>query len=562
MNRATFTWRLLIIVLLGTGALSAMVFRLWDLQIVDKAFLQAQGSMRAIRTVPITPFRGMILDRNGEPLAISTPVQSIWVDPSDVDLNQKGWGTLSKLLELNEQTLKSNIKSKQKKQFMYIKRHIHPMLARQIDKLNLKGIFSQTEYKRYYPMGEVFSHALGRTNIDHKGLQGAELLFDEKLAGRPGKYKVLKDRLGKKVEGFEYETLPQNGENVTLSLDSRIQYVAYKALKEAVHQHRAKAGTALVLDVKTGEILAMVNQPSFNPNTKIDLVDSSLRNRAVTDTFEPGSVMKAISMIPILQSGKFYPHTEVNTAPGWVKVSGHVVKDIRNYGKVDLNTIIQKSSNVGITKLVLSLPGNELTDTYRKLGFGQKTNSMLPGEMSGVINDDAVRSPLGLATMAFGYGLTATPLQIAQSYATIANEGRKNPVTIIKQTNLPNSEQVIRPDIARAITKMLQLTTKLGGTATRASIPGYNVAGKTGTVRKVSQQGYSDTEHVSIFAGFVPAYDPQVAIVVVVDEPTMGKFYGGEVAAPVFSKIAFGTMRYLNVPGDKYQSQDYILAKK
>lgn len=562
MNSQIFRFRMLILILCAMGALSAVVYRLWDLQINDRDFLQGQGYKRAVHTVPVIPFRGMILDRHGQPLAISTPVKSIWVDPTEVDLSQKEWAEFASLLHRNVGLIKTKIKSKKNKRFLYVKRHLSPMLGHKISRLKLKGVFLQTEYKRFYPTGEVFAHVLGMTSLDHKGIQGLEQLFNSKLSGKPGKYKVLSDRMGQKVESLEYETLPENGENITLSLDSRIQYVAYKALKEAVHFHHAKAGTAIVLDVNSGEILAMVNQPSFNPNTKIDIVDSRFRNRAVTDTFEPGSVVKAISMANILQSGKFNPESHIDTGPGWMKVSGKVVRDIQNYGVLDLNTIMQKSSNVGITKLVLSLPPESLLETFRKVGFGQKTDSLFPGEMGGYLNEEVRNRPLSLATMAFGYGLTVTPLQIAQSYAILANQGKKHPISFLKQNQDIPSEQVISPSVAQSINKMLQLSTQKGGTGTRASIPGYEVAGKTGTVRKISQQGYSDSQHVSVFAGFVPANNPKVAIVVVVDDPSNGQYYGGDVAAPVFSKIAFSTMRILNVPQVNYNSKEYILAKK
>lgn len=561
MNNQLFRFRMLIIILCAMGALSAVVYRLWDLQINDRVFLQNQGYKRAVHTVPVIPFRGMILDRHGQPLAISTPVKSIWVDPTAVDLSQKEWADLATLLNRNVGLIKTKIKSKKDKRFLYVKRHLPPNLAYKVSRLKLKGVFLQTEYKRFYPTGEVFAHVLGMTSVDHKGIQGLEQLFNDKLSGKPGRYKVLSDRMGQKVGSLEYEKLPENGENITLSLDSRIQYATYKALKEAVHFHRAKAGTAIVLDVNSGEILAMVNQPSFNPNTKIDIVDSRFRNRAVTDSFEPGSVIKTISMANILESGKFSPETQVDTGPGWMKVSGRMVRDVRNYGVLDLNTIMQKSSNVGMSKLVLSLPPENLLETFRKMGFGQKTDSLFPGEVGGYLNEKVRNHPLSLATMAFGYGLTVTPLQIAQSYAILANHGKKCPISFLKHSHDIQSEQVISPSVAEAINKMLQLSTQKGGTGTKASIPGYQVAGKTGTVRKVSQQGYSDSQHVSVFAGFVPANNPKVAIVVIVDDPSNGKYYGGDVAAPVFSKIAFSTMRILNVPQESYSSKD-ILVKK
>lgn len=561
MNDNVFRFRLIILTLFSLAALMATIYRLWELHTVENEFLQAQGFKRALRTIPVTPFRGMIVDRHGHPLAISTPVKSIWVDPYTVDLKQKEWAQLAQLLEQEETAIKAAITKRKEKRFLYIKRHLPPALSNQIEMLNLKGVFFKTEYKRFYPDGEVFAHVLGLTNIDHQGIQGLEQSFDKVLAGKPGRYKVLKDRSGRKIGGFEYEILPENGENITLSLDTRIQYIAYKTLKEAVYSHRAQAGTVVVLDAQTSEILAMASQPSFNPNTKIEIMDSRFRNRAVTDTFEPGSVIKAISMVNILQSDKYTPHSKIDTTPGWVKVNNNLVKDFRNYGVIDLNTVIKKSSNVGIAKLTLSLPPEMLIDTFRKMGFGQKTDSGYPGEASGFIDEIAAKRPFSLATMAFGYGLTATPLQVAQSYAILANNGQANPVTFIKRKELPPAEQVIPSDVAQAVSKMLQSTTQKGGTATRASLTGYSTAGKTGTVRKVNHNGYSENEHIAVFAGFAPANNPKVVIVVMIDNPTQGKFYGGEVAAPAFAKIAYGIMRYLNIPQDNSQLPKPILAK-
>jgi len=554
--------RFAIIILLSVSVISAVLYRMYDLQVQDNDFLQMQGEKRSMRSVPIQSFRGMIFDRNGEPLAISTPVQSLWVNPSQVDFNEKAWSKLASIIQRDTQRIKSKIKRKKGKQFAYLKRQISPDIAKKISKLKLKGLYLKTEYKRFYPMGEVFSHVLGTTNIDHQGIQGLELLLDETLSGSVGMKTVQKDRYGKNVGQTEYQTAAKNGQNITLSLDSRIQYLAYKSLKQAVVKHQAKAGTAIVLDVKTGEILAMVNEPTYNPNTRFETIDSRFRNRAVTDTFEPGSVMKAFSMVNILQSGKYYPHTSVNTSPGWVKVGGAVVKDFRDYGELDLGHIIQKSSNVGISKLTLSLPPESLYQTLQQVGFGQETQSSLPGEMKGSLNPNIIDRPFERATLSFGYGMTVTPLQLAQSYAILGDMGRKHPTTFLKQNHPVKSEQVIKPNIAQAVNKMLQLTTQEGGTGIRARVPGYMVAGKTGTVRKVSQQGYDNDHHVAVFAGFVPADRPEVAIVVFVDDPRQDGYYGGVVAAPIFSRIAQGTMRILNIPQQTYDPSEYILAKK
>lgn len=554
--------RFAIIILLSISVVCVLLYRMYDLQVQDNDFLQMQGEMRSMRSVPVQSFRGMIFDRNGEPLAISTPVQSLWVNPSQVDFKQKAWHKLAALIQRDEQRVKSKIKRKKGKQFAYLKRQISPQIAKKIAKLKLKGLYLKTEYKRFYPMGEVFSHVLGTTNIDHKGIQGLELLLEKTLSGSTGMQTVQKDRYGKNVGEAAYHTVAKNGKNITLSLDSRIQYLAYKSLKQAVAKHQAKAGTAIVLDVRTGEILAMVNEPTYNPNTRFEKIDGRFRNRAVTDTFEPGSVMKAFSMVNILQSGKYYPHTSVNTSPGWMKVGGAVVKDFRDYGELDLGHIIQKSSNVGITKLTLSLPPESLYQTLQQVGFGRETQSALPGEMKGSLNSNSINRPFERATLSFGYGMTVTPLQLVQSYAILGDQGRKHPTTFLKQEHPVKSEQVIKPIIAQAVNKMLQLTTQEGGTGIRARVPGYMVAGKTGTVRKVSQQGYDDDHHVAVFAGFVPADRPQVAIVVFVDDPSQDGYYGGIVAAPVFSRIAQGTMRILNIPQQTYDPSEYILAKK
>jgi cell division protein FtsI (penicillin-binding protein 3) len=554
--------RLATIVFLSVGIFFVLLYRLYTLQVQDKDFLQMQGEIRSLRSVSIQSFRGMIFDRNGEPLAISTPVKSLWVNPSQVDLSQKAWRKLAKFIQRDEKRIKSKIKRKKGKQFAYLKRQISPQLAKKISKLNLKGLYLKTEYKRFYPMGEVFSHVLGTTNLDHKGIQGLELVLDKTLSGSVGQQKVLKDRYGKNVGESEYKSMAKNGKNITLSLDSRIQYLAYKSLKQAVAKHRATAGIAIVLDVKTGEILAMVNEPTYNPNTRFEIIDSRFRNRAVTDTFEPGSVMKAFSMVNVLQSGKYYPHTSVDTSPGWLKVGGAVVKDFRNYGKLDLSHIMQKSSNVGITKLTLALPPGSLYQTLKQVGFGEETQSTLPGEVTGSLNPKVMDRPFTRATLAFGYGMTVTPLQLAQSYAILGDQGRRHPTTFLKQSEQVQSEQVIKPTIVQAVNKMLQLTTQEGGTGIRARVPGYIVAGKTGTVRKVSQQGYDNNHHVAVFAGFVPANRPKVAIVVFIDDPSQGGYYGGVVAAPVFSRIAQGTMRILNIPQQTYDPSEYILAKK
>lgn len=545
-----FHYRHAFLLVVALLCLSALIYRLVYLQVLDNEYLQSQGKARAVRVVPLMAQRGLIMDRHGEPLAVSSPVNSVWINPTEADLQDPNWKKLASVLNLDPQETLQKIQQKQRKQFMYLKRHIPPAMAKKVESLDLAGVHLQTEYQRFYPAGEVAAHVLGTTNLDHHGIQGLELAFDESLAGKNGHYRVLKDGFGSKVEGYRDKKNPQSGQDLILSLDSRIQYLAYRELITAVKKHQAQGGSVVVLSPKSGEILAMANWPSYNPNLRHTQVDSRFRNRAVTDQFEPGSVIKAFSMANILASGQFTPETIIDTNPGWLRISGKVIKDVRNFGVLDLNRVIQKSSNVGIARLTLALPPESLYRTLHQVGFGSSTQSEFPGEAHGFLAPKVNPHPLVLSTLSFGYGLMVTPLQLARAYAILANEGKDCQVTFLKQNaNIKkNSQQILPPDVAQAVNKMLQLTTAPGGTARRAEVPGYLVAGKTGTVRKVSQKGYMDDSHLALFAGFAPADDPQVVIVVVLDDPQGGQYYGGQVAAPVFSKIMFGALRMLNVP--------------
>lgn len=548
--------RRMTLMLFGVALVGVLVWRLVVLQILDNQYLQSQGDARTIRTVPLVAQRGIIMDRHGEPLAVSSPVKSVWVNPTEIDLQDPNWARLADLLNLKPQYVAQKLTQKQHKQFVYIKRHIPPMVGKKIDALALKGVHLQTEYQRFYPSGEVVSHVIGTTNVDHQGIQGLELAFNDELAGESGHYRVLKDAQGSKVEGFSDKKLAKSGKDILLSLDNRIQYLAYRELKSAVYQYQASSGSIVVLDAKTGEVLAMVNYPSYNPNIHYQDVDGRFRNRAVTDQFEPGSVIKAFSIANILASGKYDPYTEVDTSPGWMKVSGKVVRDTRNFGVLDLNRVIQKSSNVGIAKLTLELPPESLYETLGKLGFGQKTESGFPGESAGFLSTKVSNNPFVLATLSFGYGISVTPLQLARAYAILANEGKKTAISFLKQSDsgMLQKDQILDPQVAQAVKKMLQLSIAQG-TGHRASVPGYQVAGKTGTVRKVSQRGYSEDSHVGVFAGFAPVEDPRVVIVVMIDEPKGGQYYGGQVAAPVFSRVMFGALRLMNIPPMTVQDQ-------
>lgn len=542
-------WSLMLIGLVGVALL---VWRLAMLQIIDRHYLQSQGDARTIRTVPLVGQRGLITDRHGEPLAISTPVKSVWVAPTSANLSHPDWHKLAHLLDMNPAHVMQKIVQKKDKQFVYLKRHISPMLGKKIEALNIPGVHLQTEYQRFYPAGEVSAHIIGTTDVDHRGAQGLELGFETLLAGESGHYRVLKDGVGRKVESVEGQKQAISGQDVTLSIDNRIQYLAYRELLAAVKKHDAVGGSVVVLDAKSGEVLAMANQPSFNPNVHYQAADQRFRNRAVTDQFEPGSVIKTFSVANILASGRYDPYSEVDTSPGWMKVSGKVVRDGKNHGVLDLSHVIQKSSNVGIAKLTLELPPESLYETLRKVGFGQRTTSGFPGESPGYVSAKVTNNPFVLATVSFGYGISVTPLQLAQAYAVLADGGRKHPVSFLKtDVSRVSEEQVFAPHVAQAVNKMLQ-SSITEGTGYRARVPGYQVAGKTGTVRKVSQKGYSDDSHVAVFAGFAPVEDPRVVIVVMVDDPKSGRYYGGEVAAPVFANVMFGALRMLQIPPHGY----------
>ncbi|HRE31166.1 MAG TPA: penicillin-binding protein 2, partial [Candidatus Berkiella sp.] len=440
------------LMLLGLAGIGLLLWRLVMLQIIDKHYLQSQGDARTIRTVPMMAKRGLITDRRGEPLAISTPVKSVWVVPTKANIEHPDWVKLAHLLEMNPAHITQKIVQKKDKQFVYLKRHISPMLGKKVEALNIPGVHLQTEYQRFYPTGEVSAHIIGTTDIDHNGAQGLELGFNELLAGESGHYRVLKDAVGQKVQSVAGEKQAVSGQDVVLSIDNRIQYLAYRELLAAVKKHDAIGGSVVVLDVKTGEVLAMANQPSFNPNRHYQVVDHRFRNRAVTDQFEPGSVLKSFSVANILASGKYDSYTEVDTNPGWMKVSGKVVRDGKNYGVLDLSHVIQKSSNVGIAKLTLELPPESLYETLRKVGFGQRTASGFPGESSGYLSAKVTNNPFVLATVSFGYGMSVTPLQLAQAYAVLADGGRKHPVSFIKiDASRVSEEQVFEPHIAQAV---------------------------------------------------------------------------------------------------------------
>jgi cell division protein FtsI (penicillin-binding protein 3) len=528
----------------------ALVWRAVCLQVLETEFLQSQADARHLRVVSLPAHRGKILDRNGEPLAISTPVESVWVNPQALGGEQQRIPELTKLLSLDFEKVQRLLASRADREFVYLRRHLSPDLAAQVTALKIPGVHLQREYRRYYPGGEVAAHVVGFTNIDDTGQEGVELAYDEWLDGEPGAKRVVKDGNHKIIEDVESIRRPHPGKDLKLSIDRRIQYLAYRELKAVMKEHNAHSATAVVLDVKSGEVIAMVNQPSFNPNNRQQLRRSSMRNRAVTDVFEPGSTMKPFIVAAALQGGRYLPETPVSTSPGWLRVGVNTVRDVHDYGQLDVSGVIRKSSNVGISKIALSLPAEQIWTLFTELGFGAQTYSGFPGEASGLLSHYGGWNAIETATLAFGYGVSVTALQLAQAYAVLATDGIKRSVTFLRDGDVTEERRIIPAIIAREVRNMLEQAAGPNGTAPLAQVAGYRVAGKTGTVKKATAGGYSSKEYLAVFAGMAPASDPRFVMVVMVDDPSNGKYYGGQIAAPVFSKVMAGALRLMAVPPD------------
>ena len=554
--------RWLILSLFIAGMLLLM-WRAVDLQVISKDFLQEHGDARALRVVRIPAHRGMIMDRNGEPLAVSTSVNSIWATPRRVISSDKDLAPLAAYLDTSVAELGKLLKERIGREFVYLKRHVNPALADKVMALNIPGISLEQEFRRYYPAGEVTAHLIGFTNIDDTGQEGLELAYNDWLKSIPGEKRVLKDRLGRIIENVESIRTPSPGKNLELSIDRRIQYLAYRELKAAVQTHNARGGSLVILDTKTGEVVAMVGQPSYNPNNRSDMRGEYYRNRAVTDVFEPGSTLKPFTVAAGLESGVYTPQTMIDTRPGHFKVGNHTIRDSRNYGVIDVATVIKKSSNVGASKIALSLEPNQLRKTLSDVGFGVVTGSGFPGEASGFLSATNNWSEVGLATIAFGYGLSVTALQLAQAYQIFATDGKMLPVSFIKVNGTVAGRQVIAVEHAKQIRAMLETVVEKEGTGTQAAVNSYRVAGKTGTVHKATSGGYSEDRYLSLFAGFAPVEDPRLVMVIMIDEPKGQQYYGGQVAAPIFSRVMTGALRLMDIPPDNLPVlQDNIIAGK
>lgn len=543
-------WRHYLLLLVFAAGSVAVAARVVMLGVDEREFLTAQGDARSVRFEAMPAHRGVIYDRHGEPLAVSTPVMSVWIDPRVGDLSVGQVAALSATLSIDADTLKRKLEKNRTRSFVWLRRRIDPAVAEKVAALNLPGVDFRREYKRYYPAGETTSHLLGVTNVDDEGIEGIELAYDASLRGTPGRKRVLRDRLGNNIKDLDYLAPPQLGQDLHLSVDLRLQYFAYRELKSAVVSHKAESGSLVILRPGTGEVLAMVNQPAYNPNVPVANF-AQMRNRAITDTYEPGSTVKPLTLIAALETGSYQTDSTVDTAPGYVQVGRKLIKDPLNRGELTFERILQKSSQVAIAKLSMALPDAAVFNTFAQAGFGVDTGLGLPGESSGRLPFATTRDPVSRATLAYGYGFSLTPLQLAQGYLAIANGGMAYPLSILRRAAPPPAQRLFDKEITTQVRDMLGAVVAPDGTAPLAAVPGFQVGGKTGTARKVGAGGYDDTRHVAWFAGIAPLNDPQIVMVVVINEPRSGPIGGGSVAAPVFARVASRALRALAVPPQK-----------
>lgn len=545
-------WRARLMLIGFIGAFLLLLGRAAYLQAMNEDFLQAKGESRYSRVLEVPATRGKILDRNGDALAISTPVKSIWAIPEDVQASGRDLAELAKLLDQPRDALQKRL-ADTKRDFVYLKRQVAPAVADQIALLDIPGVHQSREYRRYYPGGEVMAHVLGFTNADDAGQEGIELAFQEHLAGQAGSRRVIKDRRGHIVEDVESIKAARDGKDLVLALDSRIQSLAYGELREAVTAHRAKGGAIVVVDVRTGEVLALANLPTYNPNNRAGLTGAQLRNRAVTDMFEPGSTLKPITVALALERGAVTPKTTVNVAPGSLTIGPATIRDA-HYKKEDaaltVAEVIQKSSNVGSAKLALDMPAEAMYELFHDIGFGVVPHLGFPGEAAGRVRPYQNWRPIEQATMSYGHGITVSLVQLARAYTVFAQDGLLMPLSLVKVDQPPAGKRVLSAQTARAVRRMLELAVQPGGTGPRAQIMGYRVAGKTGTAHKLVDGRYARDKYVASFVGFAPASDPRLVIAVVIDEPKGSSYYGGLVAAPVFADVMSGSLRRLGVSPD------------
>ncbi|MBT1446511.1 peptidoglycan glycosyltransferase FtsI [Shewanella sp. JM162201] len=559
-------WRLYVVVAFVCLLFTSLVGRAAYIQLIEPDKLKRESDMRTLRTSSNAVQRGLITDRNGEMLAVSVPVQAVYADPKEV--SEKGgfndmrrWEALADVLHEKPSELISRVKDSPSKRFTYLKRQVTPAVAEYIRQLKLPGVHLKPESRRYYPAGEITAQLVGVTNIDDFGIEGIESTYNNWLTGTPSKQKVRKSRDGHVVEKLDIVQEGESPNDVVLSIDHRIQQLAYRELKRATEMHQATSGSVVVIDVTSGEVLAMANTPSFNPNSRDDWQSFKMRNRAVTDTFEPGSTVKPFVVAAALEAGTVKPDAIIPTSPGWMRIGGRQVRDHSNYGDMSLAKILVKSSNMGVAKLSLGMPVEQLLGMYYSVGLGNYSGIGLPGESAGVIQEKHRWSDFERSTLAFGYGLTSTTLQLARMYATLGNGGMLYPSSILKLKQKPEGQRVISERVANDVLNMLAGVTEVGGTARKAHIEGYPVAGKTGTSRKAVAGGYGD-DYMASFAGVAPINNPKLAIAVVINEPKGDKYYGGDVSAPVFSKVMAGALQMLNVEPISKDEQTQMAANR
>ncbi|MBH3394557.1 penicillin-binding protein 2 [Pseudomonas monteilii] len=554
LEGALYPWRFRVVIGLLAIMVGAICWRIIDLQVVDRDFLKGQGDARSLRHIPIPAHRGLITDRNGEPLAVSTPVTTLWANPKEMQASKDRWPQLAAALGQNPQQLAERLTQQANKEFIYLVRGLTPEQGQHVLDLKVPGVYGLEEFRRFYPAGDVTAHMVGFTDLDDHGREGVELAYDEWLAGVPGKRQVIKDRRGRLIKDIQVTKNAKAGKTLALSIDLRLQYLATRELRNAIAEQDAKAGSLVIMDVKTGEVLAMVNQPTYNPNNRRSMFPAAMRNRAIIDVFEPGSTVKPISMSAALQSGRWKPTDKVEVYPGSLQIGRYTIKDVsRSEGPIlDLTGILINSSNVGMSKIAFDIGGEAIYRVMSQVGLGQYTGLGFPGERVGNLPNHREWRKAETATLSYGYGVSVTALQLVHAYAALANDGKMVPLSILKVDKAPDAVQAIPKETAETVQGMLQQVIEAPRGVFRAQVPFYHVAGKSGTARKatVGSKGYTENAYRSLFAGFGPMSDPRYAIVVVIDEPGKGGYFGGLVSAPVFSKVMSGTLRLMNVPPD------------
>ncbi|WP_296222630.1 penicillin-binding protein 2 [Pseudomonas sp. UBA2684] len=553
LEGALYPWRFRLVLLLLALMVGAIAWRIVDLHVFDHDFLKAHGDARSVRHIPIPAHRGLITDRNGEPLAVSTPVTTLWANGKELQAAKAQWSTLAAALGQEPKAFAERLQGNAEREFMYLVRGLTPEQGQRVLDLNVPGVYAIEEFRRFYPAGEVAAHVVGFTDVDDRGREGMELAFEDWLAGVPGKRQVLKDRRGRLIKDVQVTQNAKAGKALALSIDLRLQYLAHRELRNAVTEFGAKAGSLVLLDVQTGEVLAMVNQPTYNPNNRRNLQPAAMRNRAMIDVFEPGSTVKPFSIAAALGTGRWTPEMTVDTYPGTLRIGRYTIRDVSRAGVLDLTGILMKSSNVGMSKIAFDIGAEPIYAVMQQVGLGQETGLSFPGERVGNLPNYRVWKQAETATLAYGYGLSVTAVQLAHAYSVLANSGKNVPLSMVRLDRQPVSTQVIDQQIAKTVLGMLQaVVEEPGGGGARAKVPGYHVGGKSGTARKaaVGTKGYVDKAYRSFFAGVAPIDNPRIAAVIMIDEPSEGGYYGGLVSAPVFGKVMAGALRLMNIVPD------------